>query len=171
MATALAIMGTVVSAVGSIATGQAQKQAADYQAAEYEVKAKEDAAVGQRDAQAYELQKQLAESTLQARAAGSAFSATDTNSLNLLKGIEGYGEEQAGVARYKGDSAAAGDVAQANAARLSGQAAVTGSYFSAAGTILGGFGSTMFSAYGAGLMPKSVAAPGYGAMSALFGYG
>lgn len=169
IAAVASLVGTAVSVVGTIATGQAQKQAADYQAAQLDVQSKEQAAVGQRDAESYALQTKLAQSRLQAVSGADGFTSTDTTATQLGENIAGYGAEQEGIARYKGKSAAAGSAAQANAARMTGQADLTGSYFKAGGTLLSGF-SSLYSNYGQDLGWKTAAAGGgRGAADAWYG--
>jgi hypothetical protein len=136
---AISLIGTAVSAVGAIATGQAEQRAADYQAEEDEVSAKEERAAGQHDAMDYQHQLTLAQSAAQARAADSGFGASDPTVESLSGELAEYGTMQSQMAQYGGDSRAAGLQDEAYASRLSGQADATGSYFKAAGTILYGF--------------------------------
>lgn len=173
----IALAGTAVSAVGTIAAGQqaakigameqqrlvaegkAAKQAAEYQAAQFDVQAKNERAMGQREAEQYRRQKKLALSKLTAGAAASGFSATDATALALSDEIEEYGTLQEQMAAYGGEARATGSRAQAEATRFSGanayRAGVSGgnvaymagqmkrnaSYYSAAGTIMGGISS------------------------------
>lgn len=143
----LSIAGTVVSAVGTIASGQAQRQAADFQAAQYEQQAKEERAAAQQQGFEIAHNKKLALSRNQAIAASSGLSATDAGSLDLMGDIARYGTWQEQIAQYGGDSRAAGYNAQAGATRASGKAAQTASFIDAASTIAGGFGS-FYTKYG-----------------------
>jgi hypothetical protein len=147
-------IGAGVSAYGTIAAGKAQQQAADYEAAQLDVQAKDEKAAAQ--AQALELRRNrtLALSALQARSAASGFSATDPTTVKLAGDIAARGAYQEAIAQYGGNSRAAGLNAQATGARLSGQAARTGSYYSAAGTIIGGVG-TMADQYARYKYPSS----------------
>lgn len=138
--------------------GNAAKKAAEYRAAQLDVRAKDERAAAQREADQYRRQKELALSKLTTRAAGSGFSATDPTTLALGDEIEEYGTLQEQMARYGGESRAAGARAQAEAALYTGrsaqvanymqgdiayqtgQAKKDASYYSAAGTILGGIG-------------------------------
>lgn len=166
--------GNQTAAIGAMerdrlqAEGKAAKQAAEYQAAQLEVRAKDERAAAQREADQYQRQKKLALSKLTTRAAAGGFSATDPTTLALADEIEEYGTLQEQIARYGGESRAAGARAQAEAsiysgttayrsaisqgdvAYATGQAKRDASYLSAAGTILGGigqFGNTMYSRY------------------------
>lgn len=160
LGTTATIVGTGVSAVGTIAAGRAQarqaqaaglagKQAADYEAAQLEMRGKEEQAAAQREAEEYRRRKELALSTGQARAAASGFSATDPTALALADEIAKYGTLQEQLATYGGTSRRAGLEAAATGERFSGQSAYEaglktaksirrGSYFDAASTILGG---------------------------------
>jgi hypothetical protein len=133
-------VGALVSAAGTIAAGKAQQQAADYEAAQLDVQAKDERAAAQAQALDERRRQRLALSALTARSAASGFTATDPTTMKLAGDIAKYGEYRAQSAQYVGNSRAAGLNAQATGARLSGQAAVTGSYYGAAGTIIGGIG-------------------------------
>lgn len=137
------IAGTLVSAVGTIAAGNAQQEAANYQSAQLKIKAKEERAAGQREQQQMVKQRRLALSKLTAESAGSGFSATDPSSLDLTGEIARYGTYREKMAQYGAESRYQGLKSQAIAARQSGQAAATGARFDALGTILGGVSNTM----------------------------
>ncbi len=149
-ALALSLVGTVVNAVGTLASGQAAARAANYQAAQLELNAKNERAAGQRDQEEYQRQTKLVLSRLQNNASSGGFSGTDTTALDLTGDIAKYGTYQGQVAAYGGENRAAGLNAQAAAARATGKADLTGSYFKAGGTLLSGFGGTLFDKYGFG---------------------
>lgn len=153
---ALSLIGTAVSAVGTIAAGAAQAQAAEYQAKQYEIKAKEERAAAQMEGFQYAQQKRLAQSRTQAVAAASGFSASDPGTLDVIGDIERYGTWQEQVARYGGDSRAQGLIDTAAGIRSSASANMFGSVISAGSTIIGGVGS-FFSKYGGGYTGYSVA--------------
>lgn len=140
------VIGSAVSAVGTIAAGNAQadaiEQQADFEAKQLEIKAKEEKAAAQRDAFAEQRKKNLAQSALTARAAGSGFSATDPGTLDIAGEISRYGTYNEQMAMYGGRSRSAGLRSQAEATLYQGatnaQAAKTSSYFDAASTIIGG---------------------------------
>jgi hypothetical protein len=135
------VAGSVMEAGGTIAAGNAAKQQADYEAAQLDIRAKEDQAQGQQEAKQLREQKERALSSLTARSAASGFSATDPTSLALADEIERYGTLQEQMAQYGGKSRRTGTEAQATGARISGKAAKKGSKLSAAATILGGISS------------------------------
>jgi hypothetical protein len=144
-----------VSAAGTIAAGNAAKDqgkteqaVANWEAAQADIKAKDERASGQRDALQLRRQKNLALSSLQANAAASGFTATDPTSLALADEISSYGTTQEQMAMYGGESraqgltmAAAGRRAGGRMAADLGRAKQTASYFNAGSTILGGISS------------------------------
>jgi len=135
------VAGSAVTAAGTIAGGDAAEQSAKYEAAQLDIKAKEDQAQAQQDAKQLREQKERAQSALTARSAASGFSATDPTSLALLDELERYGTLQEQLAQYGGKSRRAGTEAQATGVRMTGKAQKRGSRYSAAGTILSGIGS------------------------------
>ena len=167
IASIISVVGTVVSAVGSIATGAAARRQADYQAAQLDIKADEEFAAGQREGLEYAKQKRLALSRMTARAAGSGLDASGSTIARLAGETEAYGTLQQQMAQYGGASRKAGYKAQATSTRASGRAAQTASYFDAAGTILGGF-TSLYDKYGRpGYFGGPRASP-YGAASAWY---
>jgi hypothetical protein len=99
MATIFTVLGTVVSAVGTIAAGAAAARQANAQAAAQEhaariadQKAMQERAVAQRQAFEKRREGRLATSTLIARAAASGASATDPTIVNLGGDIAGRTE-------------------------------------------------------------------------------
>ena len=137
----LGLVGTAVSAAGTIAAGSAQKSAAEFQAAQLEQQGKEEKAASQREAERVRKERDFILSRQQAVASASNLGALDETVQDLAGDVIQEGAYQEGMVRYGGEERAKGRRAQAAAARLEGKAAQTGSYFSAAGTILGGLGS------------------------------
>lgn len=135
------LAGSVVSAAGTVAAGKAAQQAAEYEAAQLDIKAKEEQAAAQREAEEKKRTKQLALSELQSKAAASGFTATDPTALALVDEITRYGTVQEQMAMYGGESRKAGLEAQAEGRRLEGRAAKAASKTSALATILGGIGT------------------------------
>ena len=155
------LAGTVVSAVGTIASGQAQQQAAEFEAQQLDIRAKQEFAASQAEAQEIERNKQLVLSRQQAVAAGSGFGADDPTVTQIAAETAGYGDEMKAAALASGQMRRQSAEYAAAAARASGQSAATGSYFAAGGTILGGFANAFRQKYGTGYQPAS--RPGYGA--------
>lgn len=154
---ALTAVGTAVSAVGTLAAGDAQQQAANYRAQQQEMAAKEAQAADQRQAFEQQRKTDLTLSTLQARAASQGSGdTTDDNVVKLGSDIAGRGEYQALMELFGGENRSRGLNDQAKASRYDGEVAKIGSQYSAAGTLLNGLGSG-FSRYAAasGKLPSA----------------
>lgn len=132
---ALGAIGSVVSGVGTIAAGVAQNNAAKFEAAQMEQKAKEEVAASQRDAIAKRREGEILNSRAQALAAASGGGAgTDAPTIVKLMGqTAGEADYNAQTAMYGGYSRAAGLRDSAKARRASGKASLLGS-------VIGGFG-------------------------------
>jgi adenine-specific DNA methylase len=147
MAAIIGVVGALVSAVGTIASGMAQKKAADFEAKQLEIKAQEERAASQREALEKRREKEFVLSRQQAGAAASGLGALDPTVLDLAGDVEQQGSYNEAMVRYGGEERARGLRAQAAATRMSGEAAKTGAMFSAVGTIFSGF-SGFASKYG-----------------------
>lgn len=173
MAFIIPLIGAAVSAVGTIASGAAAKTAAEaqsnalqFRATQEEMAATEARAASQRQADEKRHEGLLVRSQLQARAAASGGSATDPGILAIDSSIVGRSEYLALTETYKGENRARGLEGTAMATRMSADAALaegkakqTASYFSGAGTLIGGIGSA-YSAYSG--VPTSRPLAGYG---------
>ena len=146
--TALLAGGSALSALGTLGSASAQRQAGaaqqaqlNYKAAQEDQQATQAIAASQR--QGFDQQRKTAQvqSSLVARAAGDGGSATDAGVLTVAQDIAGRGEYNFLGDLYQGEDRAAGLRAQAGADRYSGAAAKAGADASATGTILGGIGS------------------------------
>lgn len=173
LALALSLAGTAVSAIGTIATGQAEARAAEMRARQEELNAQNEFAAGQRDAMDVAHQQKLALSRLQNNAASGGFTGTDPTALDLTGEVAAHGTYQQQVAIYGGANRAAGLRAQAAADRASGQAALTGSYFRAGGTLLSGFSGALRDKYGFGapMITNETGASQSGLIGTVFGWG
>jgi len=149
LALAATVIGTVVKVVGGIVQGNAAADAAhaqaQYQAQIAEAKGKEEFAAGQRRMLDVRRQKEMALSTLQARAAAGGGDTTDPTVVNLGAGIEGQGEYKALTEFYKGENAqrgyqdaAAGAIWQGNVTAAQARSSAA---WGAAGSLLSGIGS------------------------------
>jgi hypothetical protein len=143
--TGLTAAGTIAAGRSAAAQGKFAQQAADYEAAQLDIRAKEEKAAAQRDAREFQRRKEHALSANQARAGAGGFSATDPTALAIADELARYGTLQEQTAQYGGNSRMAGTYAQANArrmegdmARFEGNAKKNASYLNAAGTIMGG---------------------------------
>jgi hypothetical protein len=130
--------------------GQAQKQAAEFEAAQLDIKAKDERALAQRERMQIQRQKKLALSSLTARAAGSGFSATDPTALALSDEIEKYGTLQEQFATYGGDVRANEMELGAAGRRFSGQRGLESAYTSASIARAGGRAREVGSYFSAG---------------------
>lgn len=137
---ALGIVASVISAIGGIATGIAEKKQADFQAKQQEMQGKEDFAASQRDADQKRKEAELVNSRAQALAAASGGDATDPTIVQLMTGTTQQGELNAQSSLYTGEQQKRGLFDQAAATRMSGQASMFGSFLGAAGTLASGFG-------------------------------
>lgn len=129
------IMGGVMQAQGIRAQGAAQQQQANYQAAQMDIKAKEEHAAAQRDQEQLKRNKELALSALQARSAASGFDASDPTAMQIGEDIARYGTLQELMAQYGGLSRRTGLEDSARGRRAEGRAARQGSRLAARGTI------------------------------------
>ncbi|RWN26523.1 MAG: hypothetical protein EOR97_28175 [Mesorhizobium sp.] len=136
----ISMMGTALSAVGTVAGGVAAKNDADFQAQQYEMKAKEEVAASQREAIAKKREGDLVNSRSQALAAASGAGAgMDAPTIvKLMAGTAAQAQYNADSAMYGGYSRAAGLKDTANSTRAAGKASLLGSVGSAFGTVLGG---------------------------------
>lgn len=167
---ALPMIGSAVSAMGTIAggksaqqAGQAQQQSLEFRAAQEEMQAQESRAAGQRSAQEHRREGVLLQSKLQARAAASGGGASDPTVVNLAEDIAGRSEYGALMEMYKGENRARGLDDQAVGTRMTGAAALAegnakrkAANLSAIGTIIGGAGSMFRTASGGPQVPTSV---------------
>lgn len=179
MAFIFGLAGAAVSAMGTIAGGnaansaaQAQANALDFRAKQEEMAGMEARASSQREAGENRRAGDLAQSQLQARAASSGGGATDPTIALLDQGIAGRSEYGALMERYKGESRFRGLMDQAvatrytaDATRAEGEAKKNAAMYSAFGSLLGGAGSA-FSQFSG----SSLSRPLYGAGTS-FGYG
>jgi hypothetical protein len=142
----LGAIGSVVSGVGTVAAGVAENNAAKFEAAQMDQKAKEEVAAAQRDAMQKRREGALINSRAQAIAAASGGGAgTDAPTIVKLMGqTAGEADYNAQTAMYGGYSRAAGLRDSAKARRASGNASLLGS-------VLGGFGQTAGGLYKSGV--------------------
>jgi hypothetical protein len=155
MATIFTVLGTMVSAVGTIAAGAAAARAANAQAAQQEhaarvadQKAMQERALAQRAAFEKRREGRLATSTLVARAAASGTSATDPTIIKLGGDIAGRSEYLALSDMARGEQAgrdqedrAALNRWQAGIARDEAGNAMTSGFLRAGSSILSGANS------------------------------
>lgn len=134
----LALIGTLISAGGSIVQGISANDAAQTEAAQMEERGKEDFAASQREAIDKRREGRLVNSRQQALAAASGAGADAPTIVKLMTDTAGQAEYNAASTMFGGLQRRAGMNDSARARRKEGQAAMIGSVFDAAGTALSG---------------------------------
>lgn len=135
----LAMAGSTVSAVGTLASGAAANSSAEYQAQQYRQEATQAIAAGQRDAFGQEREKnKLIGAQIAAGAASGPGGISDTSTLGLIGETEQQGLYRQMAAMYAGEERARGLRNQAQASIAEGKNAQMASYLNAGGTLLQG---------------------------------
>lgn len=147
LALPMMIASTAISAVGTIAQGNAARAAGNYQAAQLNQQAGQERAIAQRNAIEQRHKATLANSRALAVAAAGGGGASDPTVNNIMGDITGQGEYNALSALYTGEERARGMNMQADVARLEGKQARSASLLKAGTTILGA-GSTLADRFG-----------------------
>lgn len=139
----IALIGSIIQGVGSIAGGIAANNAAQEEALQMEARGKEDFAASQREAGERRREAALVQSRQQALAAasGAGASADAPTIVRLMGDTAAQGEYNAQTDLYGGRQRRAGMRDSARARRAEGRASLLGSVFDAAGTIAGGTNS------------------------------
>lgn len=146
LTSATQVMGTLVSARGSLEAGKAQEAAARYSAAQLRQNAGQVEASSQRASEEKTRQAKLMASRALAVAGASGAGVSDVTMQNLLAQITGEGKLASLTSLYEGQTEAAGMRRQATATEYEGASARTASRYKAFSTLLeGGRGlSSMF---------------------------
>lgn len=131
-------LSTVMAYQGTIAQGNAAKKAAQIEAEQMRREGTARLAESQQVMNEKDLEMQYALSELQANAAASGFSATDTTSLNLLGDIAQRGEFQKGKILASGMNQRIGMQNQAAAREWAGKVAKQNSRMKSKGILLDG---------------------------------
>ena len=143
----LALIGSLVQGVGTIASGIAANDAAQEEARQLEARGQEEFAASQREAQERRQEGRLLNSRTQALAAASGAGADAPTIVRLMTDTAGQAELNAQTDLYGGRQRRAGMRDSARARRAEGRASLMGSFFDAAGTGLSA-GSTYGTAKG-----------------------
>jgi CRISPR/Cas system CSM-associated protein Csm5 (group 7 of RAMP superfamily) len=140
MAALTAIAG-IVSAVGTIAAGKAEQNNQNYVAKQEDMKAKEEMASSQREAQQNLNEADLANSRAQALAAssGGGAGAEAPTIVKLMSDTAGQGTLNANTTLYGGMERASGLRDSAKGRRAAGKASFLGSVLGGFGQAAGGF--------------------------------
>lgn len=137
------LIGALVSAAGTVASGVAEKNASEFEAQQLDMKANEENAAAQREAAQATKEADIAMSRQQALAASSGAGAgSDAPTIiKLMSDVAGQGELNQQSILYGGQQRASGLIDQAKGRRMSGKASLLGSAFGAFGQAAKGFGS------------------------------
>jgi hypothetical protein len=144
----LGLLASAISAAGSIASGIASKNAADFQAEQQEMQGKEEFAASQREADQKRKESNYVQSRQQALAAASGGGAADPTIVRLMTQTAQQGEMNAQTSLYVGENRKRGLFDAAKGTRLTGRANLVGSFLSASGDLAGGFGKYYENKYG-----------------------
>src|SRR5690349_4532710 len=153
------LLGTVVSAAGTIAAGQAQMEQAKAQAEMQRREAVEEQARYQRAADQENKKRDLVLSKQQNIAASSGFSAQDTSASGSATNIWNAGTYNSNLYTYTGERNKSLGIYQGDLTEWAGVRAYEAAQLSAMGTVLGGFGGMFGSFGGGGYTPASSAQP------------
>lgn len=140
---ALGVAGSVAQAKGTREAAKAEAQNQRYLATQEDMKAKEEMAASQREAQQSRSEATLANSRAQALAASSGGGAgSDAPTIvRLMSDISGQGELNAGTSIYGGQQRAAGLLDSAKGRRASAKASLLGAKYASFGQLASGFGN------------------------------
>lgn len=142
-------IGAAIQVAGTIAGGNAAKQAGDYKAAQEQQAAGQARATSQRAAINQQRSAAFAQSKLQANAAASGGTVTGASTVNASENIAGIGKYNEMSEIFTGEEKARGLESGAEIDRFQGRAAQSASRTKAFGTIASTAG-TMYSQYGFG---------------------
>jgi len=157
----LAILGSALGAVGSVASGASQSAALKAQANAAERQANEEQAAAQRDAISRREEANLVLSRQQAVAAASGGSATDTTILNLIGNTAARGDYNVASSIYEGKARAANLYDQAAIDRQQARASMLSGIIGGGATLLQGISSYNRYRYDPNEEPSLAAAPLY----------
>lgn len=132
------VLGSLVSAKGTLEAGRAQENAARYQAAQLRQNAGQVEASSQRGAEDKIRQAKLMASRALAVAGASGAGVSDVTMQNLIAQITGEGKLASLTALYEGQTEAAGMRRQAAATEYEGASARVASRYKATSTLLEG---------------------------------
>lgn len=138
-ATAAQLGGTVISTVAGLRAGKTEQAAANMEADQLEMLAKEEYAAGQREA--LEVDRQTKQVLGRGRAIEAASGAGGQQTDNLFADVAIAGNYRRDIAMYVADQRRRGLISQAEVTRKAGRAALVASRMTAAGNLINGFGN------------------------------
>ena len=141
LAPIVGLIGTAVSAYGTIAGANAQASGLEYQASVARTKARQEEAIGQRQQMETDRKTRLTQSRLQATSSASGGSASDPTVVDLAGDIAGRGKYMGGLQMWQANQNAWDFDTKAQALSASADATRSGGKLSAFSTILGGAAS------------------------------
>lgn len=141
--------GTVFSGAGRIAAGNAQRAAAESDAARYNMAAGQAVASGIKGAEAARMRARYVASNARGLTAASGLTTTGTSAITNVGRIRGMGEYEALTQLYQGEEQGNDYNYRAQRERASGKAAQVGGWLSGISTIFTG-GSSWWDKYGNG---------------------
>ncbi len=136
----LELIGPLVAGLGTIVSGVAEKNAADFEAEQLRAKGKEEFAAAQRDALDKRREGNLIASRQQALAAASGGGADDPTIVKLMTDTVQQADYNARTAMYGGEQRKRGLFDQARGRKMSGRASLLGSVFGGFGQAAKAFG-------------------------------
>ncbi|MFG1212004.1 hypothetical protein V5F72_24070 [Xanthobacter flavus] len=136
----IGLLGSAVSAVGTIAAGNAQAAAAKYEQKQDIINASQEQAVAQRKAEGERIRTARFVSSQQAAAGLSGGTSADPSTLNLMGAAQQEGKIREMSTLYEGAEKSRQWLTQAQADELKAQNARQAGMLGAAGTIVGGLG-------------------------------
>lgn len=156
----LPVVSAMAAGIGAITTASAQRNAgkaaqneADYEAQMANIQAGQEQAASQRTMLDKQREKELAQSTLQARAASSGGGALDPSVVNIMGDLESQGTLNEQNALYTGDSKAAALRQSAALKTYSGQVANANGQQASTATLVSG-ASSMLAKYAPSASPS-----------------
>lgn len=135
----LELIGGLVSAAGTIASGIAANNQAKSEALAMEAQGREEFAASQREAEQKKREGRIAMSRQQAVAAASGGGADDASIIKLMTRTAGESDFNARTVMYGGEQRKRGLFDSARNRRTSGQASLLGSVFAGAGQMFKSF--------------------------------
>jgi len=135
----LAVIGTIISAAGSVIGGIAQSNQLEYQAEVEEMRANEARAVSQREAENKNRETKYVQSRQRALAAASGGGAEDPTVTKLMQDVAAEGDYQARTALYEGETKGRFLEAQAKLDRMQARQAMFAGFIDAGSSVISGF--------------------------------
>lgn len=141
------LIGTGLSAAGSIYEGRQASASADFEAKQMRLKAQEEFAAGAQASTEKRREGELAAGRARALAAASGGGTDNANVINIETGIQNKAEYSALLDLYTGKVRRSALRSEAQATKIAGKSALTGSYLKAGATVFSGISDAFAKAY------------------------